>query len=803
MVSVPTRWIKILKDTWSNRSRSLLVVLSIAVGVATVGMINQAGINVRRDLFGAFYEGAPASLHISVSPFQSDLDSAVESQSDVKAVQARRVTSASIQTTEGEWIDLSLNAFPDITEIDVNQVRVEHGATELNVREIMLERLSAEGLGVDIGDILYIEADNGRIYPVEVTAIVHDLYTMPYTLLGEVTAYVSMDTLQWMEKGSYYNRLDIIVAENEFDRDHVLDVGETIRERVIEPSGLGVYRMEIPGIGADPGRHWAEDQINGFLLILQIMGIMAILLSSGLVVNTVSAMLVQQIKQIGIMRSMGASRNQIVGMYLFNVIIFCLLGLLIALPVGMLGAWWLSEFAAGFVNFDLTTITPSLNVVLLQVGLGLLMPMAVALVPVINGTRISIYDAIYQYGLGGEERQGLLDRLLLRIRALAPPIVLALRNTFRNKSRLGFTLITLTLAGAMFIAVFSTRASLNSQLDEISRYVMFDVTLGLPPGSNIHTTLREADRISGVEVAEAWARGLVEIAHDDETYSEEIELVGLPYDATTIEPLLLDGRWLNSEDQKAIVINKDLLEIEPGLGVGSRITLEVEQRKQTYEIIGVTSTHLSGARIYISYTEFGALTNRASLVDSLRVRGSESGLSSRVSQEALAERIETRFENAGLSTSDAVTHYAIFGDFTEVFDLILVVLVIMAVLLAIVGGLGLTGSLGINILERTREIGVLRAVGASNIAVRKVIVIEGITVGVLSWIMGAILSGPSGRALSGAVIDAVMSANLSFRYSFLGLLLWLVVVVLIGVLASVAPAQRAARLTVREVLDYE
>ncbi len=355
----------------------------------------------------------------------------------------------------------------------------------------------------------------------------------------------------------------------------------------------------------------------------------------------------------------------------------------------------------------------------------------------------------------------------------------------------------------MFIAVFSTRASLNSQLDEISRYVKFDVTLGMPPGSNIHTTLREAKRIPGVAVAEAWAHSLVEIKHADESLSEEIELVGLPADAKTIEPLLIEGRWLQPGDQRAIVINKDLIDLEPGLSVGSLITLEIDQREQAYEIVGLTSTHLSGARIYMPYKEFGAFTNRASLVDSLRIRGSETALGSRAEQEMLAGRIETRFENAKLSTSDATTHYAIFGDFTEVFDLILIVLIIMAALLAIVGGLGLTGSLGINILERTREIGVLRAVGASNVAVRKVIVIEGITVGILSWVLGAILSGPSGLALSGAVIDAVMSANLSFRYSFFGLLLWLLVVVLIGVLASVAPAQRAARLTVREVLDYE
>lgn len=800
---VPTRWIKILKDTWSNRSRSVLVVLSIAVGVATVGMINHSGIIVRRDLFGAFDQGAPASLHISVSPFERGLDSAVESRSDVEAVQARRVTSGSIQTEQGEWIDLSLNAFPDIHDLDVNKVTIETGASDLGVRQIMLERLSAEGLGVEVGDTLLVQADEERVFPLEVTAIVHDLYTMPYTLLGEVTAYVSMDTLQWMDKGSYYNRLDIVVADNEHDRDHVLQIGDDIRERVIEPSGLQVYRMEIPGIGVDPGRHWAEDQINGFLLILQIMGIMAILLSGGLVINTVSAMLVQQIKQIGIMRSMGARRHQIISMYLFNVFIFSLLGLMIAIPVGVLGAWWLSEFAAGFVNYDITTVKPPLEVLLLQVALGLLMPLAVALVPVINGTRISIYDAIYQYGLGGEERQGLFDRALLRIRALAPPVVLALRNTFRNKSRLAFTLSTLTLAGAMFIAVFSTRASLNSQLDEISRYVMFDVTLGLPPGSNIHTTLREANRIPGVAVAEAWGHGRAEIIHADESYSEKIEIVGLPYDSQTVNPLLLDGRWLQADDRRAIVINKDLLEIEPGLSVGSVITLDAGQRERSYEIVGLTSTHLSGARIYLPYEEFGSLTNRASLVDSLRVRASQDGLSNRTTQEALAEQVEARFENAGLSTSDSMTHHAIFGDFTDVFDLILIVLIIMAALLAIVGGLGLTGSLGINILERTREIGVLRAVGASNIAVRKVIVIEGVTVGLLSWILGALLSAPSGRALSGAVIDAVMSANLSFRYSFLGLFLWLLVVVVIGVLASVAPAQRAARLTVREVLDYE
>jgi putative ABC transport system permease protein len=111
--------------------------------------------------------------------------------------------------------------------------------------------------------------------------------------------------------------------------------------------------------------------------------------------------------------------------------------------------------------------------------------------------------------------------------------------------------------------------------------------------------------------------------------------------------------------------------------------------------------------------------------------------------------------------------------------------------------------MGMNVIERTREIGVLRAVGASNIAVRKVVVSEGIVVGLISWLLGSFLSGPTGQLLAGAVIDAVLKAELTYRYSFLGLLIWLVIVILIGIFSSLAPARKAVQLRVREVLDYE
>jgi putative ABC transport system permease protein len=800
---IPTRWVKILKDIWGNRTRSLLVIFSIAVGVASVGMITNAGIIVKQDLFGSFAEGNPTSLEIYASPFQRDLASAVDSMREVENVQARRVERASIQDAEGSWDDLALNAFQDLADLQVNRIGLERGRISLGVREIALERQSADGLGLNIGDMATIKIEDDRTYDLEVVGIVHDLYGMPYALLGEATGYVALESLRWMGELPYYNRLDVVVAGDMYDRDHVLEVGDLIRDRVIEPSGYRVESIAIPGLSSNPGKHWGEDQINGFLLILQIMGVMAIILSSGLVVNTVSAILVQQIRQIGIMRSIGAVRRQLVGMYFFNVIMYSVIGLALALPLGLLGSWWLANFAAGFVNFDLSAVSISWQVIALQIGLGLLMPLGVAIYPILSGTRLSVYDAIYQYGIGSKSGGSWLDRGLMRVRNLAPPIVLSLRNTFRNKARLVFTLITLTLAGAMFIAVFSTRASLSQQLEDIARYLAFDAALGLPPGSKKQTVEREARRIPDVSAAEGWAQSVGVFVREDGSESGELEIVGLPYDSVTIEPLMLKGRWLEAGDSSQVIVNDDLLDEETEIVLGGEITLKVGNRERTYQVVGVTSKHLSGPRIYMEYGSFGQLTNRPNQVDTIRIRRDLEAISSSADQDEIASQLETRFDHANLSNSKSITRHAIFGDFTEVFDLILVVLMIMAGLLALVGGLGLTGTLGINVLERTREIGVLRAVGASNFSVRQVIVIEGIVVGLVSWTLGALLSGPSGRALAAAVVNAVMKADLNYQYSFAGLFFWLLVVGVIAVVSSLAPARRAAQLTVREVLDYE
>lgn len=802
-MELSTRWIKIFKDVWDHKTRSLLVILSIAVGVAAVGMINNAKSMIERDLFGPYLAGNPALVQIYVARFDDSLTNAVAGMREVETVQARRTTAATIFQPDGVARDINLVTVPDFADIKINRLPVEEGTGVPGVREILLERQSAAGLGLKVGDKVTLEIDNQRRYELTVAGILHDIYIRPFSLGKQAAGYVSVSTLEWMGLKAYYNRLDIVTTEDKYNREYVLEVAALARDRVIQPAGYTVSRIQIPGYSSDPGQHWAQNQINGLLLVLQVMGILAIFLSGGLVVNTISAILSQQIKQIGIMRSIGAVRRQLIGMYLLNVTVLSVIGLLIGLPFGLLGAIGLANLAASFLNFSITQYDLPAHVALLQAAVGLIMPIGVALSPIISGTRISVYDAIYEYGLSSEDRKGLIDRLLVRIRQLSPPVMLSLRNTFRNKARLAFTVITLTLAGAMFIAAFSTRASLTAQINEVGRYVAFDAALGVPNGASRFAIEREALRIPGVTVAEGWASSSGIVMHAGGGEGDEIEIAGVPVDIKTIEPNLFSGRWLQNGDTRQVVINDDYLEREPQVKVGSEITLKVGNTERTLEVVGILSKHLSGPRVYMNYDTFARLTGRQNQADSIRVRADAAQIGSAATQDALAAQLEQRFKDAGLSTSQSQTRHVSYEMFTGAFDIILLVLIVMAGLLAVVGGLSLTGTMGMNVLERTREIGVLRAVGAANSAVRQVVVVEGVVVGLMSWALSAIVSAPVSRVLAGVVVQSVLKASVNFQYSVVGLIIWLAIITGIGILSSLGPARNAVRLSVREVLDYE
>jgi len=799
-----TRWFKILNDVWGNKTRSLLVVLSIAVGVGVVGIINNARYMIEDDLYTQYGAGNPASVSLYLSPFQDDVLDEIQAVDEVESVEARRLVEASMLREGQPAQDMVLTVVPEIEDIEVNQLTFIEGDDRLRYAEIILEGQTAKELDKQVGDLVSVRMENGKTFSLKVRAIVQNIYEMPYSISNRMSGFITMDTLELMGEQPFYNRLDVVVADPDNTREGVLQVGAMLRDEILQPAGVFVGSIQVPGMDSDPGEHWAQNQISGFVLILQVMSILAIFLSGGLVINTISAILTQQVKQIGIMRSIGAVPGQISGMFILNILIFSLVGWLIAIPISLLGSYGLTSFAASYLNFTVSGMRLVPEIFTLITVIAFIVPVGVALVPIIKGTKIKIFDAIYQQGLVNEDQKPWLERLLSRLKFLSPASVLSMLNTFRNVPRLAITLITLVLAGATFVAAFSTRASLNAQIGEFTRYAEFDASIEISdPQVLVDDVEAAALEVPGVVYAEGWAQVGGIFIRSDESEGEEVGLVGLPAETQTVNPDLLSGRWLTDTDRTGVVINQDLAQQEDEIAVGDPITIRVMGQEYTFEVVGITSKHLVGPRVYLTETGFAEMSGMDGMVNVVRVRTDLDQIADAETQAKVGAALEDSFAELGYSNGGVQLQSDFSNYLSEPFSIILIVLVVMAGLLALVGGLSLAGTMGINVMERTREIGVLRSVGASNGAIRQVVVLEGVVIAVFSWLLVGLVSGPTAAALAGAVMDAVLKTQLTFSYSFIGLFFWLAIIVMIGALSSLTPARNAVRLTVREVLDYE
>jgi putative ABC transport system permease protein len=137
------------------------------------------------------------------------------------------------------------------------------------------------------------------------------------------------------------------------------------------------------------------------------------------------------------------------------------------------------------------------------------------------------------------------------------------------------------------------------------------------------------------------------------------------------------------------------------------------------------------------------------------------------------------------------------------FSILTAFLLFLAALTALVGSIGLAGTMSMNVLERTREIGIMRAIGATNKILLRMVIIEGLLIGILSWILGSLLAFPISKLLSDSISNAIFGSASNFGMTPTGFLIWLGAVVVLSALASAAPARSATRLTIREVLAYE
>ena len=331
-------------------------------------------------------------------------------------------------------------------------------------------------------------------------------------------------------------------------------------------------RVQVP----TPGKLPQDSLYQGLVILLTVLGVASLFLSVFLLVNTVSALLAQQVRQIGVMKTIGARTGQIVRLYLGMVILFGLAALAIAAPLSVWAGRYIINFMSLLVDFTLGEFKLSPSVLLIQAGLAILVPLAAGLAPILSGARITVREAITSYGVSSSEfGRSRIDRSVKGLTGLPAPIALSFRNTFRNKGRLVLTLITLSLAGTIFIAVLNVRASLQQTMEEMIQYWAYDVSVDLNQPYRLSRLESIALGVPGVEAVEGWGASTSYRVRPDGSAGEDIYLQAPPAGSVMINPILEEGRWLTPDDETALVVSANLLTEEPDLKVGDELVLKI------------------------------------------------------------------------------------------------------------------------------------------------------------------------------------------------------------------------------------
>jgi putative ABC transport system permease protein len=784
---------KVLRDLWGNKTRTLLVVLSIAVGVFAVGTTATTWIVLSRDLSSNYTAINPGSAILFTAPFDDALVRSIRGMDGVREAEGRFNIVVRLETGPDEWRNLRLEVIDDYHDIRLNKITSQAGRWPPPGRELLIERASLELTNSTVGDLLSIKLPNGRQRELRIAGLTHDLNKVPASFSGTPYGYITFDTLKWLRYPRSFNALHLLVDGNAADGQHVQSVIDKVRDKV-EQSGRTVHWMWIP----KPGSFAAEDILRPMVVVLGALALLSLLLSGFLLINVTSALLAQQVREIGMMKSIGARNGQIMRLYLGMVLVFGLLALFIAIPIGSLVAYAITRYLASLINFDLTGFRVPLQVLSLEIAVGLLVPLVAALFPIASGVRITVREALNRYGIQGSEfGHSRVDRVLQHIRGLPRPLLVSLRNTFRRKARLMLTLATLGLAGAILIAVVSVRASLLATLDEFTTYLNYDVSVDLDGAYQTRSIERKAMSVPGVAAVEGWGGSNARRVRPDGSEGSSFQLNAPSPQTSLLQPVIVEGRWLRPDDERAIVLDTDVLENEPDMRVGDEIVLKIERREATWRVVGIVQTTLSATFIRVGT---GYVNRSLGASSSLRIKTTQSNAAF---QSSVAAALQDRFGVSGIRVISIRTTSATQEGIRYQFNVLSAFFSIVATLLAVVGALSLMGTISMNVHERAREIGVMRAVGASRRAVLQVFMVEGVCIGMLSWPIAAVLAFPMSRVLSTIVGDEFTGAPLSYAFSVGGALLWLVLVGILAALASFLPAWNATRSSVREVLSYE
>lgn len=788
---VSPRWRKVIRDLLSHKSRTFLVTAAIAVGVFAFGGVFVTQEVLLKNIDIQYRASRASNIWLYLPDFDSSLVDWIQTRPGVGEAEGKSSQTVKLQLSDGREELLNIISVPHWPALRLNLLVPKTGNWPPGRGELVLERNSLAGSKINLGDVLEVKTPAGRIHRLVVTGTVYDNSAFPYIFTHQLGGYISWETLASLGFPKRFNQLQIITSPEIIDLAGVEkltdDLTAVLHDRGIEVGGNFIQK---------PNQHWATDNSRAFTAILSVIGVFSLVLSGFLVVNTVSALLAQQRKQIGIMKAVGANRRQIIQLYLVMVASYGVLALVIALPMGMLMGYVFLAMVSNFLNLDIRTFFLPPGVFLMELGAALVVPVVAAAIPVISGAKKPVREVISDFQ--SVTKVSRMDKLLARITGLSLPLLISLRNVFRKKGRLALTLGTLVTAGALFMGVINVRTGMFREMDRILAMFDFEVRLNLSADAPAASIVRRLLDLPLVTAVEARTHVSAQRIKADGTKGAQFGITGLPPQTVFSHPVILSGRWLLPDDKDRIVLSSAFTRDNPGLAPGDILDFEVQNEKYHLEIVGIIA--MTQNQTFSSFATVARIKDQPEVASGYLIKTSPDDA---VTQRETARLAQDRLERSGINLSEKETKDEIYTAAANQFNFLIFFLLAMAVMVAVVGGLGLAGTMSLNVMERTREIGIMRSIGAGDRMIRKLVLAEGLFVGFISWLVALPVSLPLTYGFCYLLGKAFFERTLVFAVVPAGMLIWLVIIMFIATVASLLPAGRAAKMSISETLSYE
>ena len=390
-----SRWKKIWADFWGNKGRTFLTILTIMVGTLAVGFNSNLGSYMLESMDGDFLSANPSEATIYTSAFDDGMVKMARAMPGVDAVEGRASTSAHLIPSKGEPITIQFTGIKKPEDLTLNLLKPRFGETTIPTftdKQVLVDS-SAASLGYKVGDTLIIELDGGKRRELTLAGYIHDVTGIPYNLAQQINAYVTPNTLEWLGGSRQYTVLAVSVTEKQTDAKHVKDIAQAVADQM-ERAGATIYFVNV----YQPGHHFAWSISQGIFFVLSILGYMTVVLSGFLIINTITAIMAQQTRQIGIMKAIGGGNAQIFGMYVVLILGFGFAALLIAIPLANAAAQSIGGGMASYLNFNPLPFKAYPAAITQQAIVALLVPLLAALWPVYNSVRITVREAMVLAG---------------------------------------------------------------------------------------------------------------------------------------------------------------------------------------------------------------------------------------------------------------------------------------------------------------------------------------------------------------------------------------------------------------------